>query len=200
MKLSDVQQISNVDISNMKDIKQLKEIAYVLFPAVNKRIQRLEQAGYGETQALRGLKMSQGTESPKFKISNSKTEKQLKAQIIAAQSFVKSKTGSVTKVKKMSKDFWKRYGYDKAPMSEKEMWEEFRKFEQADNGTKFSKAESDFAVSKVRTVWDNPVLRERFLTENEYRQEILDDIYDYKSALGLEPKQENITEDFKEMT
>ena len=200
MKLSDVQQISNVDISNMKDIKQLKEIAYVLFPAVNKRIQRLEQAGYGENQALRGLKMSQGTESPKFKISNSKTEKQLKAQIIAAQSFVKSKTGSVTKVKQLSKDFWKRYGYDKAPMSEKEMWEEFRKFEQADNGTKFSKAESDFAVSKVRTVWDNPVLRERFLKENEYRQEILDDIYDYKSVLGLEPKQENITEDFKEMT
>ena len=200
MKLSDVQQISNVDISNMKDIKHLKEIAYVLFPAVNKRIQRLEQAGYGETQALRGLKLSQGTETPKFKISNSKTEKQLKAQIIAAQSFVKSKTGSVTKVKQLSKDFWKRYGYDKAPMSEKEMWEEFRKFEQADNGTKFSKAESDFAVSKVRTVWDNPVLRERFLTENEYRQEILDDIYDYKSALGLEPKQENITEDFKEMT
>ena len=200
MKLSDVQQISNVDISNMKDIKQLKEIANVLFPAVNKRIQRLEQAGYGETQALRGLKMSQGTESPKFKISSSKTEKQLKAQIIAAQSFVKSKTGSVTKVKQLSKDFWKRYGYDKAPMSEKEMWEEFRKFEQADNGTKFSKAESDFAVSKVRTVWDNPALRKRFLTENEYRQEILDDIYDYKSALGLEPKQENITEDFKEMT
>ena len=200
MKLSDVQQISNVDISNMKDIKQLKEIAYVLFPAVNKRIQRLEQAGYGETQALRVLKMSQGTESPKFKISNSKTEKQLKVQIIAAQSFVKSKTGSVTKVKQLSKDFWKRYGYDTAPMSEKEMWEEFRKFEQADNGTKFSKAESDFAVSKVRTVWDNPVLRERFLTENEYRQEILDDIYDYKSALGLEPKQENITEDFREMT
>ena len=200
MKLSDVQQISNVDISNMKDIKQLKEIASVLFPAVNKRIQRLEQGGYGETQALRGLKMSQGTETPKFKISNSKTEKQLKAQIIAAQSFVKSKTGSVTKVKKLSKDFWERYGYDKAPMSEKEMWEEFRKFEQADNGTKFSKAESDFAVSKVRTVWDNPALRKRFLTENEYRQEILDDIYDYKSALGLEPKQENITEDFKEMT
>ena len=200
MKLSDVQQISNVDISNMKDIKQLKEIASVLFPAVNKRIQRLEQAGYGETQALRGLKMSQGTESPKFKISSSKTEKQLKAQIIAAQSFVKSKTGSLTKVKQLSKDFWKRYGYDNAPMSEKEMWEEFRKFEQADNGTKFSKVESDFAVSKVRTVWDNPTLRERFLTENEYRQEILDDIYDYKSALGLEPKQENITEDFKEMT
>ena len=200
MKLSDVQQISNVDISNMKDIKQLKEIANVLFPAVNKRIQRLEQAGYGETQALRGLKMSQGTETPKFKISNSKTEKQLKAQIIAAQNFVKSKTGSVTKVKKLSKDFWKRYGYVKPPMNEKEMWEEFRKFEQADNGTKFSKAESDFAVSKVRAVWNNPALRERFLTENEYRQEMLDDIYDYKSALGLEPKQENITEDFREMT
>ncbi len=200
MKMSDVQQISNVDISNMKDIKQLKEIANVLFPAVNKRIQRLEQAGYGETQALRGLKMSQGTENPKFKISNSKTEKQLKAQIIVAQSFVKSKTGSVTKAKKLSKDFWARYGYNKAPMSEKEMWEEFRKFEQADNGTKFSKAESDFAVSKVRTVWDNPALRERFLTDNDYRKEMLDDIYDYKSALGLEPKQENITEDFKEMT
>ena len=200
MKLSDVQQISNADISNMKDIKQLKEIANVLFPAVNKRIQRLEQAGYGETQALRGLKLSQGTENPKFKISNSKTEKQLKAQIIAAQNFVKSKTGSVTKVKKLSKDFWKRYGYDKPPMNEKEMWEEFRKFEQADNGTKFSKAESDFEVSKVRTVWNNPALRERFLTENEYRKEILDDIYDYKSTLGLEPKQENITEDFREMT
>ena len=199
MKLSDVQQISNIDISNMKDIKQLKAIANVLFPAVNKRIQRLEKAGYDETQALRGLKMSQGTETPNFKISNSKTEKQLKAQIIAAQSFVKSKTGSVTKVKNLSKDFWKRYGYDKPPMSEKEMWEEFRKFEQADNGTKFSKAESDFAVSKVRTVWDNPALRERFLTDNDYRQEMLDDIYDYKQKLGLEPKQENIAEDFKEM-
>ena len=200
MKLSDVQQISNADISNMKDIKQLKEIANVLFPAVNKRIQRLEQSDLGETQALRGLKISQGTENPRFIISNSKTEKQLKAQIIAAQNFVKSKTGSVTKAKKLSKDFWKRNGFDKPPMSEKDMWEEFRKFEEGDNGTKFSKAESNFAVSKVRTVWDDSALRKRFLTDNEYRKEILDDIYEYKASLGLEPKQENITEDFKEMT
>ena len=199
MKLSDVEQISNIDITRMNE-KELKHVANVLFPAVNKRIQRLEQGGYGETPALRGLKISQGTENPKFKISNSNSRNQLLSQIIAAQSFVKSKTGSVTKVKNLSKDFWKRHGYDEPPMSEKDMWEEYRKFEEADNGAKFSKAESNFAVSKVRTVWDNPALREMFLSDNEYRQEILDDIYNYKSSLGIEPKQENITEDFREMT
>ena len=198
MKLSDVEQISNIDITRMNE-KELKHVANVLFPAVNKRIQRLEQSELGETPALRGLKISQGTENPKFKISNSKSRNQLLSQIISAQNFVKSKTSSVTKVKKLSKEFWKRHGYEEAPISEKDMWEEYRKFEEGDNGAKFSKAESNFAVSKVRTVWDNPALREMFLTDNEYRQEILDDIYNYKSALGLEPKQENITEDFREM-
>ena len=201
MKFKDVQNLTNVDVTRMSN-KQLKEFANVLFPVVNKRIERLERKGLDGVPSITALKRSRGVEDtiPKFKTSSSKTRNQLLSQVIEAQGFAKDITSTIRGVKKLSRDFWNRQGYEKPPIDDKTFWEEFRKFEEADNGAKFSKAESNFAVSSVRAVWDNTALRERFLTDNDYRQGIIDDIYDYKSKLGLEPKQENITEDFKEMT
>ena len=201
MKFKDIEEISNLDMTNF-GYDELKEVAEVLFPVINQRMRRLKKAGLEGVPAIRGLQKARGMEDglPTFSMRFTNNRNKLLSQVIMAQNFNKDITSSVSSTRKQSREFWKRHGFKKPPMSEKEMWEEFRKFEQADNGTKFSKAESNFAVSKVRTVWDNPELRERFLTENEYRQEILDDIYDYKQKLGLEPKQENITEDFREMT
>ena len=201
MKFKDIEEISNLDMTNF-GYDELKEVAEALFPVINQRMRRLKKAGLEGVPAIRGLQKARGMEDglPTFSMRFTNNRNKLLSQVIMAQNFNKDITSSVSSTRKQSREFWKRYGFKKPPMSEKEMWEEFRKFEEADNGTKFSKAESNFAVSKVRTVWDNPELRERFLTENEYRQEILDDIYNYKQKLGLEPKQENITEDFREMT
>lgn len=185
MKLSDVQQISNVDITRMNE-KELKQIANVLFPAVNKRIQRLEQSGYGQSPALKGLKKSQDVETPKFKISNSKSRNQLLSQIISAQNFVKSKTGSVTKVKILEKDFFEKYG-GKGDIDTSQMWEEYRKFEEENAGL-VNRLSSDFVVSNLTKIFKSAELKDNFLTDNEFREQFVDDIEDYIGGLDLEPK------------
>ena len=185
MKLSDVQQISNVDITRMNE-KELKQIANVLFPAVNKRIQRLEKSGYGESPALKGLKKSQGVENPKFKISNSKSRNQLMSQIISAQNFVKSKTGSVSKIKGLEKDFFNKYG-GKGDIDTSQMWEEYRKFEEENAGL-VNRLSSDFVVSNLTKIFKSAELKDKFLTDNEYREQFAGSIEGYIESMGLEPE------------
>lgn len=200
MKFKDVEKISNLDMTNF-GYDELKEVATVLFPVINQRMRRLKKAGLEGVPAIRGLQKARGIEEglPIFSMKLTTNRNKLLSQVIMAQNFNKNVTSSVSSTRKQSKDFWKRHGFDKPPMDEKEMWEEYRKFEQGDNKSKFSRLESDFAVSQIRTVWDSPTLRDQFLTDNKFRGQILDSIDEYKSNMGIEPQQENISEEFKEM-
>lgn len=199
MKFKDVQNLSNIDVTQMSN-KQLKEVASVLFPVVNKRIERLEKKCLGGVPSITALKRSRGTEdiTPKFKISSSKSRNQLLSQVIEAQAFSKDITSTITGVKKLSREFWNRHGYEKPPINDKDFWKEYRKFEEDSKG-KFDRITSDFVVSQVRKVWNSPYLKDKFLTDNKYREDLLDVIDEYKEGLNLEPQQENITEDFREM-
>ena len=185
MKFKDVQNLSNVDVTQMTT-KQLKEVANVLFPIVNKRIERLEKGGYGESSALRGLKLSQNTEAPKFKISDTKTRNQLLSQIISAQNFAKSKTGSISSLKKMETDFFNRYG-GKQNIDSSEFWKEYRKFEEENAGL-VSKLSSDFIVSQLTNIFHSAELKEEFLTNNDFRETVADSVENYVDNMGLEPE------------
>ena len=200
MKFKDVEEITNLDMTNF-GYDELKEVAEVLFPVINQRMRRLQKAGLEGVPAIRGLQRARGIEEglPTFSMKLTTNRNKLLSQVIMAQNFNRDVTSSVSSTRRQSREFWKRHGFSKPPMNEKEMWEEYRKFEEGDNKSKFSKMESDFAVDQVRAVWDSPILREQFLTDNKFRKQILDSIYEYKDNLGVEPQQENITEDIKEM-
>lgn len=190
MKFKDAQNLSNVDVTQMST-KQLKEVASVIFPAVNKRIQRLEAGGYGESSALRRLKASKNIETPKFRISDTKSRNQLLSQIINAQSFAKTKTGSVSSLKKMEKDFFNRYG-GKQNIDTSEFWKEYRKFEE-ENGGVVNKLSSDFIVSQLTNIFHSAGSKNEFLTNNDYRKNLADNVENYIDDMVLEPE-DNFTE------
>lgn len=185
MKFKDVQNLSDIDVTQMSH-KQLKEVASVLFPVVNKRIERLEKGGYGESSALRGLKLSQNTEAPKFKISDTKSRNQLLSQIISAQNFAKSKTGSVSSLKRMEKDFFNRYG-GKQNIDSSEFWKEYRKFEEENTGL-VNRLSSDFIVSQLTNIFHSAELKSEFLTNNDFRKSVADSVENYVDNMDLEPE------------
>lgn len=185
MKFKDVQNLSNVDVTQMST-KQLKEAANVLFPAVNKRIQRLEAGGYGESSAVRRLKSSKNTETPRFRISDTKSRNQLLSQIINAQNFAKSKTGSVSSLKKMETDFFNRYG-GKQNIDTSEFWKEYRKFEE-ENGGVVNKLSSDFIVSQLTNIFHSAKSKDEFLTNNDFRKTVADSAENYIDDMDLEPE------------
>lgn len=189
MKFKDIQNLSNLDVTQMTT-KELKEVGKVLFPVVNKRIQRLEKSGYSETPALRGLKLSQGTEKPKFSVRSAKNRNQLLSEIISAQNFAKSKTGSLSSVKSLEKGFFSRYGAEfskEKSINSSEFWKEYRKFEE-EYSNSVNKLSSDFIVSQLVNIFQSEKLKDSFLNDSDFRQAISDSAIDYVSNMGLDPE------------
>lgn len=150
-----IEQALNVNVSKIKDIKQLREIAHVTFSAMNKRIARIEKSGKTETPAYRGLKKQMKSDEPRFSTKGRDIE-QLQREIIQAQTFAKSKTGSLSNIKSFEKDFFKkRLGLEEVPKDTSEFWSKYRRIH---NQAKFQKGqESDIALQQYALMYESGV-------------------------------------------
>lgn len=201
MGFKDIKNISKTDVTGMS-YDELKNLADVMFPVLNKRITRLEKAGLGGVPSITALKRARGLgesdNTPKFKKTEARNRNQLLSQVIMAQDFMNNRTSSVSATKKLSKDFWNRTGFDKAPVDEKEFWEEYRKWSE-DSDTYINTLTSDFAVELLRKVYDNPIAWETFKTSSKMAKRMNDKLYEFAEDKNIEPITENIDDEYKEL-
>ena len=188
MKYSDIVNMTSSEIDKL-NYEEMREIAGILRDVANKRIKRFEKNNKTSPAFEKLKKKFDEGEGLKFSIKG-QDRNELRSTISSILSFTEAQTGSVSKINKIEKEFFKDFLQEDIPKDTSLFWKFYRKYAETHQNlvaTKFGSETVEKAISHIfnttnmSDISDDYNLLENIQNEVINNEDLSDKIFKYLS-------------------
>ena len=196
MKYSDIVNMTSAELDKL-DYYEMREVASVLRDVANKRIKRFEKSDKTSPAFEKLKKKFKDGENIKFS-TQGQDRNELRSTISTILSFTEAETGSVTKIKKIEKDFFNGFLKEDIPKDTSAFWKFYRKYAEKHQNLVATKMGSEttekalahiFNTTNMSNISEDEELFESAQNEVISDEKLSDKIFDYLSL--NQPHNEN---------